>query len=159
MATPILSPLPHPGRATVFNALFNFIVNTPPPVGSDWKTTSQWLRHWNDVAPEQQPALFLHRWPQVSEQKHAFGVTKWAWKAAIIVYYRTDGYRSATAYPDQLTDRFLDDLEQTFQTVPLLTRQTLGGLVWNVWLDGNVYSDPGLLDGQSVIVAPLTILL
>lgn len=90
---------------------------------------------------------------------HAYGVTKWQWRVLVWIYFKPDGYKTATTYPDELTDQFLDNLEQVFQTEPLAGPQTLGGLVLNCWIDGNCAADPGLEDGQAVIVVPISILI
>lgn len=153
-----LFPLPHATRSAVFTALFNYIKATPPPVGTTWKLQSQWLRQYDEVDAINQPALFLHRGPQVATQNHAYGVTKWQWRATIWVYFRTDGYRTVNTYPDQLTDKFLDDLEQTFQTEPFAGRLSFGEVAYQCYIDGTIFSDPGLTDGQAVIIVPLTII-
>jgi hypothetical protein len=156
---PGLLPLPHAGRAAVFTALFNFLTYLPPPTGMTWNTQSQYLQIWDDVPAANQPAMFLYRGPQNFEQKHVFGVTKLHWKASVWIYYRVDGYKTKNTYPDQITDQILDNLEQLFQTSPVDFRQTLGGLVYHCWIDGNVVFDPGIVDGQAVIVAPISLLL
>ena len=152
-------PLPHATRQQVFTALFNFIKNIPPPVGQKWVSFSQNLVSWDDVPPAQQPAVFLHRLVQTAKQEHRFGVTKWHWTATIWIYFRSDGYRTTNTYPDQVTDPLLDSIEQLFQTDPANGQLTLGGLVYHCWIDGTIYSDPGLVDNQAVIVVPISILL
>lgn len=152
-------PLPHAGRSQVFSALFNLLKTVPAPQGYSWKMQTQDLVSWNNVDATSQPALFLHRGPQLSEQKQAFGVTKLHWRATAWVYYRTDGLHGNGTYPDTFADAILDNFEQTFQTDPMNGRLTLGGLVWHCWLDGMVTWDPGLLDNQGVLVVPISILL
>jgi hypothetical protein len=160
-----LQPLPHTPRNTVFTALFNFLKTTvPAPVDPNsgksvlFVTYSQLLKQWTDVNSANQPAMFLHRGPQSFEQKHVFGLTKFVWKVTVWVYFRVDGYKIDPSYPDQLTDSFIDGFEQAFQSAPLINRQTLNGNVYHCFIDGQVVSDPGLTDGQAVIVVPLTIL-
>lgn len=155
---PSTRPLPHAKRADVFNALFTFIQQIAPPVGQKWQMFTQWVRMWDEVDPTNQPCIILHRGPQQAEQKHAFGVTRWAWKASLLIYYRVDGYKTSNTYPDQVTDPLLDSIEQCFQVEPP-NRLTLGGLVHHCWIDGTIYHDPGLADNQAVILVPLTILL
>ena len=149
----------HATRNAVFTALFEYLKShVTPPTGNSWKTASQHLVQWDDVNHAQQPAIFLHRGPQIATQTHAFGVTKWVWKATVWVYFRTDGLKTTSTYPSQLTDQFLDNLEFAFQTEPLVGRFTLGDLVEHCWIDGGCFADSGLIDGQAVIVIPLSIL-
>lgn len=154
-----LFPLPHATRSQVFTALFSLIKQLPPPPGMKWQRFSQNLKSWDDTPSEEQPCCFLHRLTQTAEQKHAFGVTRWHWTATIWIYFRSDGYKTETTYPDQITDPIIDSIEQLFQTEPLDGRLTLGNLVHHVWIDGTIYSDPGLEDGQAVIIVPISILL
>lgn len=154
-----MAALPHSTRQQVFTSLFNLIKQLPPPPGQKWASFSQNLVSWDDVPPENQPAVFLHRLTQTAKQTHAFGVTGWHWTATIWIYFRSDSYRTQNTYPDQVTDPVLDSVEQLFQTEPGDVRLTLGGLVHHCWIDGTIYSDPGLVDNQAVIVIPISILL
>lgn len=155
-----LASLPHATRSQVFTALFNTIKTLPPPPNfTSWKTISQFVRSWDDTPAENQPAIYLHRLVQTAKQEHRFGVTKWHWTAMIWIYFRSDGYRTSNTYPDQITDPIIDSVEQLFQTDPINDRFTLGGLVHHCWIDGTIYSDPGLEDGQAVILVPISILL
>lgn len=154
-----LFPLPHATRNQVYTALFTLIKQLPPPPGQKWKGFSQNLKSWDDVPAESQPCVFLHRLTQTAEQTHAYGVTKWIWRSMIWIYFRSDGYRTSTTYPDQVTDPILDSIEQLFQTEPGAGRLSLGGLVQHCWIDGTIYFDPGLEDNQAVILVPISITL
>lgn len=157
-STPLLAPLTHATRQQIFNALFNnFVLKIPPPTGMTWKLQSQRLRQWDDVNAADQPACFLYRGVQTTKQA-AYGVLKWQWRASIWIYYRVDGLKSTTTYPDQVTDQLIDDIEQTFQSDPMTGVIDLGGLVKNVWIDGTIVFDSGIVDNQAILVVPLCIL-
>ena len=154
-----MSGLTHSTRNAVFTALFNLAKTIPPPLTySAWKTTSQFLKQFDEVPAADQPALFLFRGPQHATQEKAFGVTKWKWRAFLWIYFRTEGYKTSSTYPDQFTDDFLDKLEQTFMPDPQNGVQNLGGLIHHCWIDGAIYFDSGLTDGQGVVVVPISIL-
>lgn len=158
MSTLPIFPLPHAPRNQVWEAAFAFLKTAPSPTSQQWKTFSQMLKMYDEVSAGEQPAMYLHRGPETAEQKHAFGVIKWTWKATVWVYYRVDGYKTENFYPDKLTDQFKDSIEQLFQTDPLNGRLTLGGLVHHCWIDGTIYTDPGVSDNQAVIIVPISIL-
>ena len=166
-----MPPLQHAPRSTVFNALFSLMQTVPAtsiPGATVWKTVSQHLILWDQVPAVNQPAMFLHRGPQIADQKHVFGITRPMWRASIWVYFRTDSFNTSSTYPDQITDRLLDSFEETFQTDPLIRRQTLGtytnaqgrtaDIAYHCWIDGTTYFDVGVVDSQAVIVIPISIL-
>lgn len=161
--------LPHATRSQVFSALFKLILTIPPPVGKTWNTQSQHLVDWEQCPGDAQPAIFLHRGPQTFNQK-TFGVTKLQFRATVWIYFNVGGLKTSSTYPDQLTDQFLDSIEQTFQTDPINGRLTLGTytdpttgrtepLVYHCWVDGTVFFDSGLTDDQAIIIIPISILL
>lgn len=158
-AVPFLFPLNHTPRGQVFDALFAYLKQIPPPTGGSWKTFSQSLAQWDNYPAANQPAMFLHRGPQTATQNKAFGVTKWQWKVQLWMYYRTDGLNTTNTYPDQLTDVLLDAVERLFQTDPNVGRLTLGGLVHHCWIDGIIAFESGIADAQAVAVVPISILL
>jgi hypothetical protein len=154
-------PLSHAGRSTVFNALLALMKTIPAtsiPGQTVWKTITQSLVLWDEIPAVSQPAMLLHRGPQISEQKHVFGVTKQEWHASIWIYFRTDSLKTASTYPDQITDQMLDSFELAFQTDPINNRLTLGGVCYHCFIDGTIFFDSGINDQQAVIVVPITIL-
>lgn len=154
-----LQALPHAGRSQVFTALFNLLKMAPSPTQVPYKTFTQRMQIWDAVPPGDQPCLILERGPQFAEQVHAYGVTKWKWKVLVWIYYQVGGFQTANTYPDMLTDQFLDGLEQLFLPPGLNSKFTLGGLVQNCWIDGMIACEPGLVDGQGLIVVPVSIVL
>src|ERR1700752_1067215 len=154
-------PLSHASRSTVFSALFKQMQLVPAstiPGQTSWKTVSQDLIIWDQVPAINQPAMFLQRGPQMSEQKHVFGVIKQHWRASIWVYFRADGLKTNSTYPSMVTDQLLDAFEQTFQTDPVNGRLTLGGVCYHCWIDGTTFFDSGINDNQGIIVVPISIL-
>jgi hypothetical protein len=163
----LLQPLPHSTRQQVFTALMNYVqIYVPAPTNPitnkviPYVTYSQLWESWTDVPPANQPAIFLRRGPQLFESKHAFGVTKLSFKCSLWIYFRTDGFKINPYYPDQVTDPLIDGIEQAFQSLtPTPQRNTLNNTVYHCWVEGQVFSDPGLVDDQGVIVVPINILL
>jgi hypothetical protein len=52
----------------------------------------------------------------------------------------------------------LDVIDAALAPNPVTRKQTLGGLVSHVWIDGKVMKGPGDLDGDGVAVIPVKIL-
>lgn len=153
-----LVPLQHATRQQVFNALFALLKTLPPPQGSNaWNTFTQEIRDWDAYTTVQQPVMTLARGAQNFSLK-AVGTTKFHWKVALLIYFRTDGFQTTSTYPDEITDPILDSIEQLFTPQMINQYFTLGGLVQNCWIDGNIYSDPGIVDGQGVILVPISII-
>lgn len=154
-----LQPLLHATRNQVFTALFNLLQTLPAPPGStSWKTFTQTILEPDDVPQTNQPALILCRGPQNFSQK-AYGVTKITWRCFFLIYFRSDNLKTVNTYPDQVTDPVLDSIEQLFQPQGNDQAFTLGGLVQNCWLDGMAVADPGIVDGQAIILCPVSITL
>jgi len=154
-----LQPLQHATRQQVFTALFSFLQGLPPPPGSSsWGLMTQQVLEPSEVPVANQPALILCRGPQNITQK-APGVSKLHWRCFFLIYFQTDNFKTSNSkYPDQFTDPVLDSIEQLFQ--PPMNDQylTLGGVVQNVWIDGMIASDPGIVDSQAFILVPLSIM-
>lgn len=160
LTTPLLLPLPHATRSVIYNALFSFLKQIPAPTGVQWKTFSQAIEHWDNVAPAAQPALFLTRQFESTTQKTANGISKLEFHCLVWIYFRSDGMKTANTYPDQYIDPLKDAIEQLFQTNPPNGgRLTLGGVCHHCWLNGGIYSENGLEDatGQAVVVFPVSI--
>lgn len=139
-------------REAVYSALFALLEQVPGVV-----TRSRRLRHWSDVGPTEQPALFL---AQVRESATpgdpARGLpTKWLLHADVYLYARTDS-RSA---PGSQLNPLLDAIEAALAPAsPMQRTQTLGGLAEHCWIEGDIDTDEGTLGDQAVAIVPIRIL-
>jgi len=138
-------------RETIYAALFARL-----QAAYAWNTASRRLLHWGDVAPAQQPAMFL---TQVSEQPQTVShqPTKWKLNVKVWLYANaeTDAGQTASSVLNPLLDAIQAAVAPNFSG---LETQTLGGLVEWVRVEGNIETDEGLLGDQAVAVIPLTIL-
>ena len=152
-----LVPLQHASRQEIFTALFNLLQTLPPPTGSNqWNTFTQTVKEWTDYDASEQPVMTLARGAQNFILK-APGILRVHFKVALLIYFRADGFLTTNTYPDQVTDSMLDSIEQLFTPQGVDQYLTLGGIVQNCWIDGNIYSDPGINDPQCVILVPISI--
>lgn len=118
-------------------------------------TTSRVGRHWTNVRPEEQPALFLVEDFEHGEQKAPPRVA-WTLRPEVWIYTYTNADSSvpgATAL-----NALLFQVRATLEPSPGTGRQTLGGLVHSCRIAGDIEKDAGLLGPQSVAVIPVEII-
>lgn len=118
-------------------------------------TFSRVLAHWDDVSPNQQPAMFMTQDSQIVEResgrpaRYTLGVKLW-------IYCHRD---SMDDIPVVQLNNVLDEIEAAIQPDPSPSyRQTLGGLVEKCWIDGSIDTDEGTLGNQAVAIVPIRIL-
>lgn len=136
-------------REPIYVALFNKLSTIPGLV-----TKSRKLLHWNDVAAEQQPALF-------QAQKAETHTTRTGTPAKVLleldiyVYVRTSG----DASPSTKLNAVLDGIMLALAPNPINGRCTLDvpGVEW-VRVEGRVETDEGTLGDQAVAIVPINIL-
>jgi hypothetical protein len=77
-------------------------------------------------------------------------------RANWIIYHRGGKEQSST--PSDLSNDILDALETALRPPMANARQTLGGLAYRVFIDGQIHKDNGDLDGQALLIVPITII-
>jgi len=78
-------------------------------------------------------------------------------RANWIIYHR--GGKDQAATPAETSNAILDALEAKFRPALPGARQTLGGLAYRAFIDGTIHKDNGDLDGQAMLIVPITIIL
>lgn len=125
-----------------------------------FQTTGRRLLHWGDVAA--QPALFVddgdERWPP-----RPGGIPgKPVLEAEIWVY--SDAGDNPNAAPATQLNALLGAIDAALAPVPVFNGvdrqnvQTLGGLVEHCWIEGRMIKSSGHLDGQSIAIIPVHML-
>jgi hypothetical protein len=136
-------------REDIYAGLFDHLKAIPGLVVS-----SRILRHWADVPPEQQPALFQ---AQVREQPHTITGEdcKWMLDVDVYVYVRTDG----DVVPGSVLNPLLDAIEAAMPLHPVTGKHTLSvaGVEW-ARINGAIETDEGTLGQQAVAIVPIQIL-
>jgi hypothetical protein len=72
-----------------------------------------------------------------------------------MIYIRADA--GPDAVPDTVINQMLDAIGLVLQSIPPGEKQTLGGLVENAWVEGEILIDSGILDQQCVIQIPVKV--
>jgi hypothetical protein len=115
----------------------------------------RWLP-WDQMNAEQSPGFF-QRQPRFAVAGGDRGLPKFTLRVEWYVYLTTDpaDLQTVTATPiNNYATALINAILPTLQG----QRQTLGGLVENAYIDGEVLIDEGLLSSPAVLLIPITIL-
>lgn len=132
-------------REAIYQALFDKVKNI-----TGLKTASRKLKHWNDVPPSEQPALFQI---QINESPIQIkGIpAQWDLNASLYLYVN-----SQDGNPSSLLNIYLDKIEEALKA-NANGFQELGGLVSHCWISGTIETDEGVLGDQAVAIVPINI--
>ncbi len=138
-------------REQIYGALFAQAASA-----AGFVTASRRLRHWSDVGPAEQPALFQAQKSETAKRTRGLP-PRWTLEVELYVYAQA---------PDELTppasvlNPLLDAIEAALAPSggdSATNTQTLGGLVSHCWIAGKVQTDEGVLGGQAVAIIPIEI--
>lgn len=137
-------------REAIYKALFAKLESI-----EQLTTASRILQHWDDVSPNQQPALFMCNDTQNAEQVTGFP-SKYKLGAKVWIYCHRD---TNGIVPSAQVNDILDAIDEALRPLPSpVNSQTLGGLVHHCWVDGPIETDEGTLGLQSVAIVPISML-
>jgi hypothetical protein len=115
------------------------------------------LRHWSDVAPAEQPALFMSEKGGHAIVKALGAPIVWTLYADFYIYaHSSDPY----AAPASILNPLLDALEQALAPFPATGIQNLGlpDMVQHAYIAGKIETDEGVLGDQAIAIVPVEIL-
>jgi hypothetical protein len=126
-------------RETIYAALWELAASA-----AQFTSTNRRLRHWTDVAPAEQPALFM-------SEKGGQAVIKKL--GAPIV---SDPYLA----PVTILNPLLDAFEAALAPSPTTGIQNLGlpQMVQHAYIVGKIQTDEGVLGDQAIAIVPVEIL-
>ena len=107
-----------------------------------------------DVIPSQ-PAICQSEHDEMISQATNMP-SKVTLKASWVIYHQAGNDRSVI--PASTTNSIMDAVQSALKPVGF-AKQTLGGLAHHAWIDGKVFRANGDIDGQALIVVPISILL
>lgn len=126
--------------------------------GGYFITASRRLRLWTDVPQSEQPAVFIAERNDVVTRQSESMPSKTTLGVDLFIY-------TAASNPDDVPATKLNKAIEAIEAVLAPTRadlvrnrQTLGGLVSHCYVDGEIFKEPGDLDGQGLAIIPLRIL-
>ncbi len=115
------------------------------------------LRHWADVAPAEQPALFMSEKGGHAQVKKLGAPIVWTLYADFYIYvHSSDPY----AAPATVINPLLDALERALAPSAATGIQNLGlpQMVQHAYIAGKIETDEGILGDQAIAIVPVEIL-
>ena len=117
---------------------------------------SRRLQLWSDVPASQRPALFMteHHETPTYRSENTPAVTT----ISVDVFVYIDA-SDRSRVPSTDLNSILDGIDAALAPGPGEQRQTLGGIVSHCRMEGQILKDPGDLDGDGLLIIPVTIML
>ena len=146
-------------REPIEVALFAFFAAIAGADGSKlFKTATRKPEHWDNVPPEDSPALLLMPRREIGNRRKGLP-TKWTGEYDLLLYVHTGAQNDPTVVAASLLNPLLDAIENALTVDDLSNNAlTLGGLVSHCWISGNVETDEGVLGSQALAIIPIEIL-
>jgi hypothetical protein len=139
-------------REPIYAALFGLI-----ETAADFTVVDRRLRHWSDVAPAEQPALFMAQKTELASIKTLGAPTVWTLSVDLYVYvHSSDPYLA----PATVLNPLLDAVEAALAPSATTGLQDLGlpASVQHAYINGKIETDEGVLGDQAVAIVPVEIL-
>lgn len=114
------------------------------------------LRHWADVAPAEQPALFMSEKGGDAIIKRLGAPIVWTLYAEFYVYAHSgDPYLA----PGTILNPLIDALEAALAPSPTTGIQDLGlpEMVQHAYITGKIETDEGVLGDQAIAIVPVKV--
>jgi hypothetical protein len=149
-------------REPIYAALLAYIQQlTSAPYSLAIPTISRGFKHWSQVPPEEQPAIYVVPEEEAATYERAKIYTRWNLKIALWVYVQkgddiTLGVQMLTAILDGI-DAVLTVNPANAQGPPAGVN-TLNGLVTQCAINGPTIISAGYLENQTVARVPIEII-
>lgn len=139
-------------REPIYAALFGLIESA-----ADFAVIDRRLRHWSDVSPAEQPALFMAQKTELASVKTLGAPTVWTLSVDLYLYaHSSDPYLA----PATVLNPLLDSVEAALAPSATTGLQDLGlpATVQHAYINGKIETDEGVLGDQAVAIVPIEIL-
>jgi len=143
-------------RENIYAAAFALFSGDPA-----WVTKNRLWKHWDEVPPDQQPAIFQTQVKEVSTTKDRTGIPLiWHFHINLHLYVNVGQQGDQGMAPSQVLNPLVDKILGLIQPGPGPTgEQTLGGLVTKCRVEGDIITDEGLFGPQGIVMIPVVILI
>ena len=139
-------------RESIYAALFELIESAAAFV-----TAERRLRHWSDVAPAEQPALFQSQKSETGAVKALGAPTVWTLNVELYLYvHSSDPYQA----PATILNPLIDAVEAALAPAMTTGIHDLGlpAMVQHAYIAGRIETDEGVLGDQAIAIIPVEIL-
>ena len=139
-------------REQIYTALWALGANA-----ARFASANRRLRHWTDVAPAEQPALFMSEKGGQAAIKKLGAPIVWTLYAEFYIYaHSSDPYLA----PATILNPLIDAFEAALAPSPTSGIQNLGlpQMVQHAYISGKVQTDEGVLGDQGIAIVPVEIL-
>lgn len=123
------------------------------------KTTSRRLKHFNNVAPDDRPALFVTQGNQTEVPVKGLDAKVELEAEAYVYIHESDPTIPPSVQLNQMIDQVRAKLAP--DNPDICEYQTLGGLVEHCWIEGTIEvfeAVENMLDDQGIAIIPIRIL-
>jgi hypothetical protein len=135
-------------RETIWQGVFAFLQNLAP-----FLETGRTVKHWDNC--DNFPALFMEQGAETVTKTGRGLPQSYTMTADIYLYVRNE----SNGTPAPQVNALLDAVDAALKPTTPDGRVTLGGLVHDAWIEGQIARDEGVLGQIGVAVVPLKILL
>jgi len=138
-------------REKIYTALWALGANA-----ARFASANRRLRHWTDVAPAEQPALFMSEKGGQGAIKKLGAPIVWTLYAEFYIYaHSSDPYLA----PATILNPLIDAFEAALAPSPTSGIQNLGlpQMVQHAYISGKVQTDEGVLGDQGIAIVPVEI--
>jgi hypothetical protein len=139
-------------REPIYAALFDLAAGA-----AGFVTAERRLRHWSDVAPAEQPALFMTQKSEIAAVKTLGAPTIWTLLVEVYLYaHSSDPYLS----PATVLNPLVDAVEAALAPAATTGLQDLGlpSMVQHAYIVGKIETEEGVLGDQAIAIIPVEIL-
>jgi hypothetical protein len=139
-------------REPIYAALFALVAGA-----GGFVTTARRLRHWSDVGPAEQPALFMRQKSELASVPTLGAPAIWRLAVELYLYaHASDPYIA----PASVLNPLIDAVEAALAPLAATGLQDLGlpAMVQHAYIAGRLVIDEGVLRDQAVAVIPVEIL-
>ena len=144
-------------REVIASALFGLVSPAASAVVG-LITSSRKLRHFDDVTPQEMPALFQAQGNETQERKNFDIPAKRTMHFALYLY--TADAQQPAVIPSTQINNMVDAIETVLLPSPVTGKQTLGGLVAHTWIEGIIEVFECVTDdGKSIAIIPIAVLM
>ena len=139
-------------REPIYAALFDLVAGA-----AGFVTAERRLRHWSDVAPAEQPALFMTQKSETAAVKALGAPLVWTLTVEFYLYAHSSDPRLS---PATVLNPLIDAVEAALAPAPITGLQDLGlaAMVQHAMIAGKIETEEGVLGDQAIAIIPIEIL-